>query len=122
MAQVTHGLFFLPGEAALASAVAVDLDKSGKTGKLLQRIGQTLAFPAWYGANFDALFDCLSEADTPTRVRLHGLAAYAGQQPDDFAILTEVLRAACDARAEAGKPLLICIDVEADDIPPWPGE
>ena len=32
-------------------------------GALLKQLGEALNFPDWYGANFDALHDCLTDPD-----------------------------------------------------------
>ncbi len=37
---------------------------------LLHYIGEALAFPEYYGANLDALADCLSEVEEPVRIRI----------------------------------------------------
>jgi len=120
MNQATHGIFHLPANFPLASAVTVKLGKCQNTGDLLQCLGTALAFPDWYGANFDALFECLSDPDSPAHIHLLGLEGFANRNPDDFSILLEVLRAACDARAEMEAPLIVCIDTAAADIAPWP--
>lgn len=33
-------------------------------------IAQALAFPDWYGMNLDALYDCLTDVETPTHLHL----------------------------------------------------
>lgn len=43
-------------------------------------LAEELAFPAWYGGNLDALYDCLTAISRPVRLRLVGfdrLAAYS---------------------------------------------
>ena len=37
-----------------------------------ETLARELGFPQWYGHNLDALFDCLSEIDTPTLLHLQG--------------------------------------------------
>lgn len=39
----------------------VDLDACTDKGALLQRIAASLAFPDWFGRNWDALADCLAD-------------------------------------------------------------
>lgn len=121
MTPAMHGVFQLAGAQAPMADVTVDLGKCTKTTELLRQLGKALSFPDWYGANFDALFDCLSDPDVPARIHLHGLNTYTQRHPDDFAVLVEVLRAACEARAEAEAPLTVWLDVAADDLPLWPG-
>ena len=41
--------------------VRVDLSGCSDKAEFLQRIATALAFPSWFGHNWDALFDCLSD-------------------------------------------------------------
>ena len=41
------------------------------------KIGEALAFPSWYGANLDALYDCLTDLEEDTHLicrQLHDAA------------------------------------------------
>ena len=43
-------------------------------------LAEKLSFPEWYGANLDALYDCLTVISRPVRLRLVGfdrLASYS---------------------------------------------
>lgn len=40
---------------------------------------EQLALPDYYGANLDALWDCLMEIDSPTTIRITGLDALGGE-------------------------------------------
>lgn len=35
-------------------------------------LARELNFPQWYGGNLDALYDCLTQLGTPTKLRLVG--------------------------------------------------
>ncbi|MCA1938645.1 MAG: barstar family protein [Dechloromonas sp.] len=121
MTPAFHGVFQLAGAQTPAADVTINLEKCTKTAKLLRQLGRALSFPDWYGANFDALFDCLTDPEVPAKIHLHGLSTYAQRHQDDFAVFVEVLRAACEARAEAEAPLTVWLDVAAADLPLWPG-
>jgi RNAse (barnase) inhibitor barstar len=41
--------------------VQVDLDGCEDKPELLDRVSRALEFPAWFGGNWDALFDCLAD-------------------------------------------------------------
>ena len=41
--------------------VNVDLDGCVEKADLLDRVSRALGFPAWFGGNWDALFDCLAD-------------------------------------------------------------
>jgi RNAse (barnase) inhibitor barstar len=42
-------------------AVRVDLSGCGDKTELLSRVADALDFPAWFGGNWDAFFDCLTD-------------------------------------------------------------
>ena len=88
--------------------------------KALVQLGADLDFPTWYGANFDALFDCLTAPDwLPGQghvIHIKGMARLRTASQEDFATLIEVLKAAAEARKEAGHPFWILLDVPAQGI------
>lgn len=53
--------------------VQVNVDPGADRRAMLVAIGQAFAFPAWYGANLDALYDCLT--DLPERGAARGCVA-----------------------------------------------
>jgi RNAse (barnase) inhibitor barstar len=58
--EATSGICTLASSLAF-DCVRVDLGGCSDKAGLLQRIAQALAFPAWFGHNWDALFDCLND-------------------------------------------------------------
>lgn len=52
-------------------------------------LAEALGFPAWFGRNLDALWDCLTDLDRPTVLIIEGWAGFA----------TESARAAGDIRS-----------------------
>ena len=77
-------------------------------------------FPDWYGVNFDALVDCLTEPEClPGKGQVlvvDGAATLRQGDPRAFATLLEVLRAAAGGRRAAGAPLWILLDTHAPGI------
>ncbi|MCS7101776.1 MAG: barstar family protein [Burkholderiaceae bacterium] len=76
----------------------------------LVAIGRAFDFPAWFGANLDALYDSLT--DYPERapapgyvVVLDGLAQAAG--PEDAEAILDVFRDATEEFANRGLPLRV---------------
>ena len=60
------------------------------------RIAATLSFPAWFGFNWDALFDCLADLQwqpaAPGYVIIfEHVQAFAESSQDDYGTLVEVL-------------------------------
>lgn len=126
MADITRlagsGVYYLPRArwpAPGSHTRLVDAHTCRDAIGLLTEIGRSLDFPGWYGANFDALHDCLADSDClPAGVLLiAGLDTLAAVAPADFAILMDVLASASDIRHEAGSALLILIDSAAAGLP-----
>ena len=55
-------------------------------------IGQALQLPAWFGHNLDALWDCLTDLQTPTAVLWRRWDGLEAAQPTDAARLLDLLR------------------------------
>jgi RNAse (barnase) inhibitor barstar len=116
-ASLVHVLPLSPGAATALCALARSLglrcarvDLEGCIGKdgLLERIGAVLEFPRWYGANWDALFDCLNDLEwlaAPGHVLVfentRGLREGA---PGDFDVLLDLLQESAVAWRERGVP------------------
>lgn len=69
--------------------------------ELLARVAQGMHFPAWFGANWDALEDCLTDLswlEGDGHVLL--LDGASGLNADDFGILTDVLSSSARFWAE----------------------
>jgi hypothetical protein len=110
-----HGFHFL----------TADLSACRTTAEALGELGRAFVFPAWYGANFDALLDCLADPDwltAPGQILLiSGFASLRRSIGEDLSTLQEVLAAAAEERKTSAKPLWIVIDSPARGIPPCPG-
>lgn len=91
---------------------------------VLRQLGSALNFPVWYGANFDALFDCLVDPDwQPAKghvLLINGIAQLRAADPEDFATLIEVFQAAAEARRDTHAPFWILIDAPARGVPAFP--
>jgi RNAse (barnase) inhibitor barstar len=101
-----------------------DISPHASKNDALARLGADFQFPDWYGANFDALFDCLTDADwQPAKghvLMIEGSAELRVTAPDDFATLIDVFKAAADTRRDAGSPFWILLDSPARGIPSLP--
>jgi RNAse (barnase) inhibitor barstar len=118
------GVYAVPGGVPLDAAVAqeaaaagrrlIRLGASGAAGKdaFLDRAAASLALPAHFGRNWDALHDCLT--DEPVLLGgavllVDGVDALAAHDPEALATALDVLRAAADYWTERGRPLLILV-------------
>ncbi len=125
------GVYFLPAPRRTAIAQAakqlhfvllgVEIAEQSNIEKTLRQLGTAFGFPIWYGANFDALFDCLTDPDwLPAKghiLLINGIARLRNADPDDFATLLEVLQAAAEARRATQTPFWVLIDAPARGIP-----
>jgi RNAse (barnase) inhibitor barstar len=93
-------------------------------GAVLEQLGKTLHFPAWYGANFDALHDCLTDPEClPGKghiLTISGSNNLRTSDPDGFAILLDVFTAAADERRATAAPLWVLLDTPAPGIATLP--
>jgi len=70
---------------------------------LLQNIARALDFPDWFGGNWDALEDCLT--DLSWRAAEGYVLLFEGAKPgDELGVLIDVLRTAAEHWAGRGKP------------------
>lgn len=108
------------GLRLLTSQIAPNTGKD----KVLAQIGKDLHFPSWYGANFDALYDCLIDpawqSGNGHLILLSGMDALRSTDPEDFSTLIEVLQAAAEVHRDAGSLFWVLIDTPARGIPTLP--
>jgi hypothetical protein len=101
-------------EAGLA-LLEVPLEGSADKQAMLQRFAASLEFPDWFGRNWDALEDCLTdlswyEADGYVLL-LHGADALAERRSDDYGVLVDVLGACAQYWRGRGVPFFaVCAD------------
>jgi hypothetical protein len=83
----------------------VDLGGAPDKEALLEKLAAALAFPAWFGGNWDALEDCLADLSWRAGDGHVMLIGGHGELPaDDLGVLVDVLRAAAAHWAGRGKP------------------
>ena len=56
---------------------------AASTTQLYSALADALELPSWFGANLDALWDCLADLDRPTALVLTGWDRFAAAEPDD---------------------------------------
>jgi RNAse (barnase) inhibitor barstar len=70
---------------------------------LLQNIARSLDFPDWFGGNWDALEDCLTDLSWRDAAG-YVLLFEAAKPGDELGVLIDVLRTAAEHWAGRGKP------------------
>ncbi len=95
-------------DATRGSALQVArIGLAGATGKeaLMERFAQALAFPRWFGGNWDALEDCLADlswSDAAGHVLL--IEGTADLPADERGILLDILASAAASWADRKRP------------------
>ena len=128
------GVYYLPASRRTAAEAAaekvhfrptlVKISRGMHSAALLKQLGEALNFPDWYGANFDALHDCLTDPDWTTdkglALFLTGTASLHKSDPDGYATLIEVYQAVASDLSRSGTPFWVLLDSPATDIPTLP--
>jgi len=95
-------------DAAGGSALRITcIGLAGTSGKeaLMRRIAQALEFPQWFGGNWDALEDCLTDLSWAKADGHVLLIEDAGELPaDERGVLIDILASAADWWAERKRP------------------
>ena len=94
----------------------VDGLKAQTKQEFLTQIGEALRFPEWYGKNFDALADCLTDVDSGngTVVLWDGWGAFARAEPRAFSVALSVL--GTRVNADRGGPFSVLLRGEGPDV------
>lgn len=134
MNKESSGVYFLPAHyrTAVESAatrqhykvISANITEHSGIQSVLSQLGSALNFPIWYGANFDALFDCLTDPDwLPAKghtLFINGISGLRTADPDDFTTLIDVFKAVAEARHDMLSPFWILLDTPARGIPTFP--
>lgn len=119
------------GDALATAAEALDfalvrIDFDGCTDKAdaLARIARALDFPEWFGGNWDALADCLSDLSwRPAEgyvLLLEHVAAWRKQDPQDFDIAIDIFIEAAVGWAKMRRPFWVLMPLPADVLAGMP--
>ena len=90
-------------DALRGSAISLVKIRFQEKERLLKNIASALAFPDWFGANWDALEDCLGDLSW-SKAAGHVLLFSEARAGDDLGVLTDVLRSSAEFWAGRGKP------------------
>lgn len=127
------GIYQVPPDVGALEAAAsgsdfavwrVDLAKVRGKQELLDAIARELAFPDWFGANWDALEDCLTDlswcAASGYVLILANAGEFAAAQPEEFETALEVFDGAAEYWYDEDVPFWVLVgdaDFARFDIP-----
>jgi RNAse (barnase) inhibitor barstar len=107
--------------AAACCVFHVDLARARNKEDLLNLVGRGLAFPEWFGHNWDALSDCLLDMGWRPAlgylVILKNAEMVHSRAEQDFASLLQIFSECADQRREEGVPLWCLVELSRDDLP-----
>lgn len=115
-----NGLYRLPADAAApANVVAI----AGMTGKaaMLAAVAKALDFPDYFGGNWDALEECLTDLswrDGPVALLLADAATAETAAPEDWALLLDILADAARYWREEGRAFAVFLQGGSGAYPP----
>jgi ribonuclease inhibitor len=90
----------------LGELITIDLQSAETKQAVHERFKMCLHFPDWYGANWDAFWDCITAVvPMPAEVRLVNWQGFAQAYPRDMDILQKVLQDYAQLRS--GKQILL---------------
>ncbi|MEU7577807.1 barstar family protein [Streptomyces sp. NPDC041068] len=101
-----------------AGWTTVTLSLAGVADKaaFMERCAEVLDLPDWFGRNWDALADCLTDLSWAPAARgrllvVSGWQEYAGQAPGEWDIAQEVFASAVEHWRDTGTPLEIVLAI-----------
>jgi RNAse (barnase) inhibitor barstar len=105
-----------PGLDAAAHAAGlywryIDLSSVKTKAQLLRLLARELAFPDWFGRNWDALEDSLTDLAWIDKdglaIALGGFATYRRADPDGFSTLLDIFKSAAEYWRTEGRPFWV---------------
>ncbi len=108
--------------AAKLAWLAVDLERVSDKAGFLAICAQALDFPDTFGANWDALADCLQDLSWRRAagyvLHLRDAPGFERAAPEDYATALEILRDAATFWKKRGRAFIVLVD-GAGDLPPF---
>ena len=99
----------------------VDLARARSKDDMLDLIGRGLAFPEWFGHNWDALADCLLDMGWRPAlgfvVVLKNAEMVRARAESDFATLLKIFADVADERRDDAVPFWCLVDIPHSDYP-----
>ncbi len=106
-------------DAAAKAGIAwfdVNLARAGDKREFLAACAKSLRLPRSFGANWDALADCLKDLLSDSVVNCRNCDMFAGAAPDDYATALEIFQDAANFWEDRGSTFVVLVDAEPDGI------
>jgi len=96
----------------------IGLEGAADKAALMERVARALEFPQWFGRNWDALEDCLTDLSWAKAEGHVLIVEGAGDLPkDDLGVFTDVLQSAAAYWSERGRPFFVVFVGGAAQLP-----
>ncbi|MCQ4080131.1 barstar family protein [Streptomyces sp. RB6PN25] len=104
------------------TVVVLDLDGVTDKAAFMDRCARSLRFPEWFGRNWDALLDCLTDPDWMQGrggriLRISGWQDYAAAAPEQWRTALAVFRDAAGRWSQTPTPLRVELTGPAHPTP-----
>ncbi|MEC5387191.1 barstar family protein [Uliginosibacterium sp. H3] len=103
---------------------SLDVSNVQTAPSLLRHIGQALRFPAWYGENWDALADCLTDLSWSEAegfvLAVRGSDALRTAQPELWQTLVDLLNEVSDFWRDNQIAFWVLVEGNTDTLPAFP--
>lgn len=104
------------------SLVEVDLTGSQDRNGFFRKMAAALAFPAHFGHNLDAFYDCLADLagghDKGLVLVLRGASGFARGEPEEFGAAVDAVSDAADYWRERHKTLIAVVELDQPVLAP----
>jgi len=100
--------------------VPINLTAARDKNAFLNAVAKALAFPEYFGHNWDAFYDCLLELkqERGTLLVLREASGFARSEPEEFAAASAALQDAADYWKSEGHPFAVVIELEMAALAP----
>jgi RNAse (barnase) inhibitor barstar len=105
-----NGVYRLAGAMAVAGAVHIPGRQLTDKPAMLDALADELAFPDYFGGNWDALEECLTDLSWrqgPVVLQIDAAATPEDKAPEAWGTLLEILAEAARFWAEEGRPFAV---------------
>lgn len=103
---------------------SIDLPKRVRHATLFEGFASALRFPEWFGANWDALADCLTDLswldEQGYLIILRGSQPAFAKDSEDWQTLVDILADAASFWHEAGIPFCVLVEDGPNSLPELP--
>lgn len=82
------------------NAVTINMNRVSRKQTFLAKFAKAMQFPVYFGQNWDALLDCLTDLSWTTAkgqvILIYNLRHMANKSPEDFRIIRQIFKGAAD--------------------------